>query len=376
MVRNAGAGPITVESIAWVDDAGAFRLEASGGFVLEGRGERDFPVAFAPIKAGAFVSKLRVGARDVNSEQIATITLVGVSVSPAFDAEPDIVVLPFPNFDLGPAIVIPEAPVALTRKLTVFNTGSENLIIDGLEVRPLDEATSMDELEVLLPSTWNPSIGLPFRAGSNDVQLDVRVTPRSVGPKRWELIIRSNDPDEPALAVQIEAEGVVAPPCRFTVSPGRFELGSILSPDSREMAVSVTNRGGSPIEQCVAWNFALAPDSDPRLALVEGFLRPQLIEPGKELAIPLRLSPGSAWGSGPVKGTLEFKISSPARSPVRVPIEVSFHTGCLTISPADLDFGTIRGGCNSTRSFALYNTCEHEVVLTKSLSDGTGRPGG
>ncbi|MGA9521439.1 MAG: hypothetical protein WBV82_08245 [Myxococcaceae bacterium] len=383
IVRNIGTGPLTVESIAR-DEGGAtavFQVGEPQSFVLNGRGERGVELTFAPEQSGAFVSKVRVRARDSVGEQVATVILVGISGSEALPPEPDISVLPFPTLEFGPVMVWPEAPVAKVRKLTVFNVGSaathiENLVIERVEVRALDASTSGRELEVRFPEGWNPSSGLRARAGQNALELEVRVTPRSVGPKRWQLTVHSNDPDEPALSMEITAQGIAASSCRITAVPDAFDLGSILWAEHGDLTVSIKNEGSAPTEQCAVWGFTLGPDSDPGLSLPFGTVGGHLLEPGETLKLPVRVTPRRNSGSGPLVGTLEFKTSSSQRPYMEVPIRASFETSCLTIAPDDLDFGTVVGGCESPiRTFALYNVCSHDVVLSSFSMVGTSQPG-
>ncbi|MGA9525362.1 MAG: hypothetical protein WBV82_28140, partial [Myxococcaceae bacterium] len=82
----------------------------------------------------------------------------------------------------------------------------------------------------------------------------------------------------------------------------------------------------------------------------------------------------------PISAMLEFRISSPTRPFVTVPINgsVPAHVSCLVVAPEELDFGTVRMGCESnTRSFLLYNTCSQDVLITDfRLADPAGQPAG
>lgn len=94
---------------------------------------------------------------------------------------------------------------------------------DKVEARSLTLDASDDEISVRFPSSWDPAVGLPAQAGTNAMELEVVITVASFGTKRWELAIDSNDPDEPRRTIEISAD-VIYPPCRFEVSPERFDL--------------------------------------------------------------------------------------------------------------------------------------------------------
>ncbi len=302
---------------------------------------------------------------------------VGNGGSEALAPEPDIAAVPFPKLELGPVMVWPDAPVAKVRKLVVFNVGSEgpgieNLVIEGVDVRALNASTSERELEIRFPEGWSPASGLRARAGNNSLVLEIRVTPSSVGPKRWQLTILSNDPDEPALAMEVTAQGIATGVCRLSAVPDGFDLGSIIWAEHGELTVSITNEGSAPTEQCALWDFALTPDSDPRLTLPIGTEGGHLLEPGGTLKLPVRVSAQRPQGAGPLVGMLTFKTSSSSRPYVELPIQASFETHCLTIAPDDLDFGAVVGGCEPpSRSFGLYNLCSHEIVLSNVSMQGS-----
>ena len=243
LLKNLGGEPLMVEAVEWEGRAFAFELGTLSDPFLDGGAQRELPVRFIPPRAGTFVSSLRVRARSSAGEQFASITLVGLSGSIALEPEPDINVLPFPTLDLGRIPWFADAAATSIRKVVVFNVGGAGgLRIESVEVHALGASSLDDEIEVRFPEGWDASSVLDSRAGANALELEVRVTPDSLGLKRWALTIRSNDPDEPQLTVEVFADVIAPSPCHFSVSPEEIAIGLISPPGLVE-----TWWSGSPI---------------------------------------------------------------------------------------------------------------------------------
>ncbi len=387
VVRNVGQAPLTVEAIerkggiethVGTNAAAIFALESLPTDAIEPGGERELHIRFTPPHIGAFSSILQIRARDGVGELTAPLILTGSGLS---KPQPWIDVVPGPTLDVGPVMLFPDAPAPATKKLTVWNVGvagpedepEHNLRIERLELRPLDEGSTAEEIEVLFPSSWDPDLGLVARAGKASVALDVRVTPASVGPKRWELTIVSNAPNAPRFVVEIAAEGIPAPPCRFEVTPEQLNLafGLISPPVYLDFPIVIQNEGVAPGEQCVVWNLRLAADSHPAFSLPYGPPDRRLLQPGEWLEVPIRLTAPSGFEG--VEGALEFDISSSSMPHVTVPLRIATQASprCITIAPDAMDFGSVKGGCYSApRTFLAYNTCSREIAISSLTVSG------
>ena len=75
---------------------------------------------------------------------------------------------------------------------------------------------------------------------------DVTFLPSSVGALAASLEIGSDDPATPLVVVSLEGDAVGAP--QVSLSTGALDFGAILvGATSPELAVTVTNLGGSPL---------------------------------------------------------------------------------------------------------------------------------
>ena len=190
-----------------------------------------------------------------------------------FGGGPDIQVLPSPVLNFGKTAYFSNAnpPYSVTRRLTVMNVGTmpPNGNPDGnlrlgqvspagapgqipfISVKPLNATTAADEITVGIPPTYQPNVGLEARAGKNTADLQIKLTPKSVGRKEAELTIYSNDPDEPETKILITSDAVMMPPCNFSVSPAKVSFGLVTPGTFKEVPVTFTNNGTGAGDVCL-----------------------------------------------------------------------------------------------------------------------------
>ncbi len=378
--------------------ASDFAVKNEGGdptrFVVPGNGERQLPVVCTPTGLGARAGQLTF------STPIAAQPS-GMILLSCYGGGPDIEVMPSPVLSFGKSAYFADSdpPWSVTRRLRVLNRGTSppdgnpdgNLRLGRLSpigepgqlpfiaVRPLNATTSVEELSVGIPPSYLPNLGVEARAGSS-VDLTVTLTPRSVGRKEAELILYSNDPDEPETRILITSDAMVLPPCNYSISPALVNFGLVTPGTSREVPVTFRNHGTGAGELCLISGVDLVPGSDPSYALPNGEVPHRELGPGEALQVLVRVSP-----QGPVPdamlnltGKLQYFASSPSRPSGTVPLDTQVGPSCLTIAPAHLDFGAVKPGCSSsTRTFAIYNICPQPVTLQRfAVLDGAGQPPG
>src|SRR5204862_476568 len=126
------------------------------------------------------------------------------------------------------------------------------------------------------------------------------------------------------------------------------------------------NLGMNANETCLLTHLEMKPGSNAIFTLPAGELDQVELQPGGIQNVTVR-----AWPMGNVSSTVQqvmgnvtFGISSPT-APVRdVSLTASIATACLTITPNDLDFGTVKKNCSSPRrTFSIYNTCSTGVTV-------------
>ncbi|MBS1152923.1 MAG: putative lipoprotein, partial [Myxococcaceae bacterium] len=217
-----------------------------------------------------------------------------------------------------------------------------------------------------LAGSYDPAIGLEASGIKALLDVPVRVTPATLGPKDWEVVIFSDDPDEPAFTVPIHAEAIALTPCDYEVSPLNLNFGLVSPPDYKDLSFTIRNKGQNPSDLCLISNLDLKAPTNVVFSLPAGALFDQELQPGATLTVPVR-----AWPQGAVPaavtsatGLVSFNISNPAKPEGVVSLNATIAASCLTLSPDDLDFGTVQKDCSSaTRTFTIYNTCSAPVRI-------------
>lgn len=260
--------------------------------------------------------------------------------------------------------MIAGAQLSVTRKLSLFYAGAgQDLVIEGWEVSGEEVSVTGPELPVRLEA----------RAGANVAELEVTLTPTSLGAKSFGLRIRTDDPERPEHTVPITAQVVPTPDCTFSAPEQfTFNLGQLAPPDYRDLKLQIINAGTRAIDRC---HFtAIEVVSDAGISLVGGPIAERVIEPGAALELVIRVPASSATG------VLEFDVNSSSKPYVQIPITVTKPqpANCITIAPDQLDFGELMAGCSSqTRTFSVYNTCSTEVrIHSFQMTNVAGQPAG
>lgn len=287
---------------------------------------------------------------------------------------PRILLEPEGVLEFGQVPLFAEGSPTTIQKLAVVNVGADVLRLGAIEVSAANANSGSSELEVRLPA----SVSVAPRAGANVIELDVRVTPASLGPKAWQVKVQSNDPERPVVTVLVTARAVTPPPCRFTVSPNRIEIPQLQAPETPTMVVTIANEGAVRMEQCLISDVRLSPDADPAVSLPQGTIARRILGPGESLQVPVRLVPPALSTRRTLAARLEFDVSSSPTTRVAVPVSAEALPGsCIDVVPAELDFGIATAACAaSAQSFTVYSRCTSDVVLTGYSIEGAGFPSG
>ena len=167
--------------------------------------------------------------------------------------------------------------VTTVRKLVVFNEGDAELAIQKVELSAPDT-----ELEVGTAAGWEPGDLLGARAGSNAMEFELRLTPKALGKKSWELLVSSNDPTAAQLRIPISAEVIPSLPCNVTVTPS-VSLPQVAPPEVRVVPVQIHNEGTSAVEQCLLKNLRLEGGDASFISLPDGGLDQRLLRANETL---------------------------------------------------------------------------------------------
>ncbi|MBM4379275.1 MAG: choice-of-anchor D domain-containing protein [Deltaproteobacteria bacterium] len=347
------------------------------------------PGGGVPVDMTVICKPSELGAKD------GTLTFkTGLKKTPAgtiqlkcFGGGPDIKVVPSPALAFGKVAFTAGASVG--RRITVSNVGTRvpnatttdanlklgTVAADGtpgqaplLALQPANGSTSQSEFSVL-PGAYDPAKGIEAVVGRNSLDLQVTLTPASVGFKEADLFIFSNDPDEPETVIRISADVQALQPCTYTVSPAALNFGLVTPPGYKELPFTIKNTGPSGGPACEISGVDVAMGSDPAYSITGGAIASKTLNPGETLQVVVKSNPQVSPPNGAtitLSGTVAFNINgTPAQGAVN--LTTSVGPSCLTVAPDVLDFGTVKTGCaSSPRTFTAYNTCPTPISLSGS----------
>ncbi len=388
----SGAQSVTVPA--------ARREMQTGGALVLVPGTASLDVTFKPTKLGPLTGNVS-GDSTLASQPKVACQLQGQGGGPDIDLKPSGTL----DFGAIPFFASAPEPFFVTRKLTIQNLGTTSMDAranlklgmggTGLAFRvtPKNMDSSLSEICVGVydamnpnpaarcsnapPPSYDPALGLPATGVSGLLDVPIRITPNAANKTmEWEIEVFSNDPDEPVVALTVRAASVILPPCQFQVTPANLQFGLVTPPQSRDLSFTIKNV--SSTNSCLVTHLGLAPGADATFSLPDGEVSQETLMPQGSLTVKVR-----ATGTGVatttlrlVLGAIRFGISDPLRPEVEVPLSAQIGLGCLTIAPADLDFGTVKQGCDSSsRTFTVYNTCLTPVTINGwRMSAPAGQP--
>ncbi len=368
--ENTGPGPLVFERVvAMPGSADAFLATWTTETLAPGASQQ-VALSFAPLHADVREqARFRFIASYVEPGG-ESIDLLARGQSPAMEAAvPDLAVTPFPRVDLGRVTWAAGAMPALRSELRLSNAGRGSLRLTApwsvAGVRGAADELCVGVLELpsgtcrsAPPPEYDPARGL---LANEAMQVSLWLSPRTLGLKSWTLTLFSNDPDEPEKVVEVVAE--VMPECVATVTPSALDFG-VLGTTPRELTVEVHNRSQTAGAVCHLSGLRLGAGSDPVFSLV-GAPPNATIDPGQSLRLVVR-----AWSrSAPptrrqVTGFVELEFANAPTPRHTVSLAATLGRSCLTLSPAELDFGSLRAGCASgARRVTLINSCPGPLTV-------------
>ncbi|MBK7858466.1 MAG: choice-of-anchor D domain-containing protein [Archangiaceae bacterium] len=358
-----------------------------------------FTPSLLGLRNGAFT-----GNTSLSQQAMLSCPLRGQGGGPDIDVKPAVM-----NMGKVPYFVSAPKPFSVSRKLTVQNLGT-NPTPDDLAAhlylqRPAGSTDvpwdiipkNADSLKTdicvgtydeanntclgQLPAAYLPAVGIKAVAGSSLLDIPVRITPHAKDLNmEFDVVIYSNDPDEPMVTVNIKAQSVELPPCNYSVTPTALNFGLVTPPQFRDLSFQIKNLGSNAGDTCLITHLEMKPGSDQIFTLPAGELDQVELQPGGVQNVAVRAWPmGNASATvQQVMGAVSFGISSPTQPLRDVALSASIATACLTITPSDLDFGTVKKNCSSpARVFNIYNTCSAAITVNSyGMLAAAGVPGG
>lgn len=383
---NLGNKDATLSEINFPNRPNEFKVLADAGqdprtLVVPGKGGT--AVLTLAAKPGSLGNKNDTMTFKTNLNRQANAS-INVKV---FGGGPDIDVKPSPLLNFGKVAFFSGSPnTKQTRNLLIENKGTRP-ITGGRETNLLlgeaatdfrgEWVTIVEANAETIPgeftvekTAYDPETGLIAEAGKNATVLKIHFAPQSIGTKAATVTIKSNDPDEPVVTINVTAESLLLNPCNFTVAPDpRADFGLVAPGDYRDVAVNVTNNatGNSAQDVCLISGISIPETGGNVFSLAYGAVVESVeILPGETYSILVRAKPTGNAGQAvtEVFGKLEFFMSVETNPRREIELKAAVSQACLSIAPDDWNFGTVEVGCrSSSKAFNIYNSCAAPVVL-------------
>lgn len=218
-ITNVTAIPLKIESIEVSGDP-AFRIVSAPEEVGAGL-TATMTVGFRPSVESAVEALIKIDSDGENVQDgIVIIHLRGVGVdngTPSIKvSSPDCAQGADPNLGLDYGRVAQDGSSRCT--LVIENHGNRELVLDGVIMDRETLAMPSGEDEEAEPFVFvgrapQPDDLIGYEAPNNTAPLVITFSPKELGDYAQELIVLSNDPDRPRVAVPLNGEGVTPPTC-------------------------------------------------------------------------------------------------------------------------------------------------------------------
>jgi MYXO-CTERM domain-containing protein len=338
-IKNVGERDLYVSNISFTDAppgaAGAALDFSAGGTEL-------FPLVVKPGESKLVQLKFtprRVGLRQARAivhtnDRAAEVNLQGEGTSPNL-------ALSSSSLDFGTVLVgKPSAP----RALTITNTGTGPLILRARTSGSADAAAFI----------LAPTLSITLQPGAS-TEVVVSLKPDAERSFSAQLVVESNDPDSPGVAVPMYGAGVYQ---QILLSESPLEFGQqLIHHTAGPRKVRITNSSDSnvtltalAVEGAGASQFTL-----------EGLPLSLVLAPGQGQEVGVSFTP---LAEAEVNSTLKLTFRELPR-----PLEVALHgkgiPAVLSLKPSPLDFGGVRvgSGKREQQPLTLTNLSSAPIVL-------------
>lgn len=307
---------------------------------LSAKGSAELSITFTPAGLGIVEDTLKF--QSTGGESF--VTLNGRGVGALVDTTEDI--------DLG------------RLQLTRGDSRPVPLIVrnSGTSTSTLEVTVSTDDAELCVQTnceTWSATLD-----GSEAAEVPVRVTPTEAGLRVWRLRVQSNEALMPVRTVTVRANVEFFEPCDFR------HHEPIVITSMMEGVAELSHQGSG---SCLVTSMTLSSTPDV-IRFADDLEFPMIIERGVKKRIRL-----DVVHPRPLAAAGVLSVFSPEVLSFEIPIRLTETNPCLTLSPSELDFGSVSIGCPTLeRTVNIYNSCSAPVTLESVAVEASAgeAPGG
>lgn len=323
LVQNGTSSSVQV-ALSLADAGLGFSITDGGAFSVAPGAEGGFTVRFAPTTFGPVQEELLLNG--------AVITMRGNGTGASLRVPSTV--------DFGTVPLYAGPPAIDERLILLENVGA------GVDVQLTFEVVAIDgDVSELCVADCFPGItrvrpGEPF-------EVSLRLTAPSVGMRRYEVRVFSNDLAEPLKTITVTANVVARPTCNFSLGAA-LDFGTLSEREERRLALNFENVGTEPCELSSADLSPLMPPVSGQLFTIETPAAfPVVVAPGFSTPILVRANATRPSAAGTFSSSLSIGINSPQHYAV-TELRAQLAQACRFVGLSrPLDFGEVTTGCSS-----------------------------
>ena len=208
------------------------------------------------------------------------------------------------------------------------------------------------------------------------LQVPVYFLPRTSGPHAWDVVLTTDDPDQPLVTVRVTANVLLFPACHLGISTLAVDFGTLAPAEALTLPVLLTNEGAAGSADCTVSPPVLdEPSGAGVLSLPSPVFAPRVLAPGQSMLFEVAAHPREAvvGDEQVVEGAVRFTVSGPfAPTEVALPVHASVrNTPCFALTPVAHDFRTLAPNCGSSPlSVSVTHRCAQSAELKQVVLRG------
>jgi len=339
-LTSTGTAPVTVNS-ATVRGTGFILVDSSLPVTLAPTQSLTLHLQFNPTTAGRATGALTINS-DSSTASTTEIELNGTGLSAP---SPQLAVstgsLSFGNVTVN---------TSTAQSLTLTSTGTAPVTVNSATV----SGTSFAVVGTL-PVTLAPT---------QSITLQVQFSPTSTGRSSEQLLISSNSSAGSPTAVSLSGTGNPAPNPQLTISTASLSFGSVAVNTVVTKTLVLTSTGTSPIV------IDSAGTSGTGFTLLAPHF-PISLNPAQSMTLQVEFSPMSA-GSAAGRVTIHSNSANGSTSIVDLSGTGVAENPQLSVSPGNLNFGSIAVDASATKTLTLTSTGTSPLTVNSAAVSGSG----
>lgn len=294
---------------------------------------------YSPADPGQDEGALVLETND-EDEGVLSVPLSGTGIAPRIEVSPA-------SLDFGEVI----RGASRMLEVTLSSTGTSSLELAAVALAP-------DASRDLAIAPFPTDLRL---APGDSATVEVTYDPKDDGPDSGALLIQSDDPERPLVAVPLTGTGIPPPRPRIGVSPSTLSFGEVPVGSTASLSFKIESTGDAALEVS---RVSLEPGTSEGFEVTSG---PAGVTLGRGDHADVEVAFASR-AVGPQGGAVLVESNDSDRAVLRVPLEgtgVPTPAPEIEVEPPALDFGDVPLGGSKTLSFSVRNTGTAPLAVTR-----------